>query len=247
MTRKVMTIKKTMFAMMATIFALAGLVAWVPQVRAAEDTAIYTFLEVDQLEYRVRDGKEALAWDMQGWVGGDYEKAWFKSEGEAPVGGRAETAEVQLLYSRLIDDFFDVQLGLRQDFKPDPDRTHAVVALHGLAKYFFETDLSAFISNKGEVSFRAGAEIDLRVTQRLVLQPSAEANFAVQSVAEREIGSGWNDIELGLRLRYEIAREFAPYVGIHWERKIGETANIARADGERVDSLALVTGVRFWF
>ncbi len=239
--------KKTMFRIMISLFAVAGFAGWTPDARAAEGETIYTFLEVDQLEYRVRDGKEALAWDMQGWVGGDYEKAWFKSEGEAPVGGRAETAEVQLLYSRLIDDFFDLQFGLRQDFKPDPDRTHAVVALHGLAKYFFETDLSAFVSNKGEVSFRAGAEIDLRVTQRLVLQPSAEANFAVQSVAEREIGSGLGDVELGLRLRYEIAREFAPYIGIHWERKIGETADFARAEGERVDSLAFVTGVRFWF
>lgn len=239
--------KKTTFRMMFAFFALAGLVLWAPAVKAAKDEAIYTFFEVDQLEYRVRDGREALAWDLQGWIGGDYEKAWLKSEGEGPVGGRLEAAEVQLLYSRLIDDFFDLQLGLRQDFKPDPDRTHAVVALHGLAKYFFETDLSAFVSNKGEVSFRAEAEIDFRVTQRLVLQPSAEANFAVQSVAEREIGSGLSDVELGVRLRYEFAREFAPYIGLHWERKIGETANLARAEGERVDSVALVAGVRFWF
>jgi copper resistance protein B len=215
--------------------------------RAMEDDIITTFVEVEQLEYRIRDGKESLNWDAQAWIGGDYHKLWFKTEGEGPVGERLEEAEFQALYSRLVSDFFDFQIGLRQDFKPEPERTFAVVGLHGLAKYFVETDLAAFVSHEGEVSFRAKGEIDLRLTQRLVLQPMAEVNLAVQSVSERDIGSGFNDVELGLRLRYEIAREFAPYIGVNWERKLGETADLVRGEGERVDSFAVVAGLRFWF
>lgn len=230
-------------------FAAAALLAtmWSAPVAAMEEDAVFTFVEVEQLEYRARDGKEALAWDVQGWIGGDYHKLWLKSEGEGAVGERLEQAEVQVLYSRLIDDFFDLQAGLRQDFKPEPDRTFAVVGLHGLARYFFETDVAAFVSHKGEVSFRGEAEIDILLTQRLILQPSAEVDVAVQGVAERGIGSGLNSTEVGLRLRYEFAREFAPYIGLHWERKFGETADLAREEGERVDSLAFVAGVRLWF
>jgi copper resistance protein B len=215
--------------------------------RAMEDDTVTTFVEVEQFEYRFRDGTESLNWDAQAWVGGDYHKLWLKSEGEAPVGKRVEEAEFQILYSRLVSDFFDLQAGLRQDFKPEPERTFAVVGLHGLARYFVETDLAAFVSHKGEVSFRAKGEIDLRLTQRLVLQPMAEVNLAVQSVAERHVGSGFNDVEFGLRLRYEIAREFAPYIGVNWERKLGETADLVRGEGERVDSFAVVAGLRFWF
>jgi copper resistance protein B len=216
-------------------------------VRAMEDDIITTFVEVEQFEYRFRDGKESLNWDAQAWIGGDYHKLWFKTEGEAPVGEPVEEAEFQLLYSRFVSDFFDFQIGLRQDLKPEPERTFAVVGLHGLAKYFVETDLAAFVSHEGEVSFRAKGEIDLRLTQRLVLQPMAEVNLAVQSVTERDIGSGFNDVEVGLRLRYEIAREFAPYIGINWERKLGDTADLIRGEGERVDSFAIVAGLRFWF
>jgi copper resistance protein B len=231
----------------AGLFGMVWAAAGPSPVRAMEDDQVTTFVEVEQLEYRIKDGKESLKWDAQGWVGGDYHKLWLKSEGEAPVGERVEEAEFQILYSHLVSDFFDLQVGLRQDFKPEPERTFAVVGLHGLAKYFVETDLAAFVSHEGEVSFRAKGEMDLRLTQRLVLQPMAEVNLAVQSVAERDIGSGVNDVELGLRLRYEIAREFAPYVGVNWERKLGETADLTRAEGERVDSFAVVAGLRFWF
>lgn len=238
---------RTSAVVAAGIMALVCASMGLRPAHAMEDDTITTFVEIEQLEYRIRDGKEAINWDAQAWVGGDYHKLWFKTEGEAPVGERVEEAEFQLLYSRLVSDFFDLQVGLRQDLKPEPERTFAVVGLHGLAKYFVETDLAAFVSHAGEVSFRAKGEIDLRLTQRLVLQPMAEVNFAVQSVEESHIGSGFNDVELGLRLRYEIAREFAPYVGINWDRKLGETADLARDDGERVDSFAIVAGLRFWF
>ena len=201
----------------------------------------------DQLEYRVQDGKDVIAWDGQAWYGGDLNKVFVKTMGEISGGDDVEQAEVQLLYSRLIGHFWDVQGGVRYDVRPDPSRTYGVIGLQGLAPGFFELDLQGFVSNKGDVSARLEAEYDLLITQRLVLQPKAEINLAAQDVRELGIGSGVNDVELGLRLRYEISREFAPYIGVHWERKLGETADFAREENESVDDLSFVAGVRFWF
>lgn len=218
-------------------------------VSAAEsDAQIYTFFQADEFEYRAGDdGDDSFNWDVQGWIGGDYRKLWLKSEGETAVPGHLEDAETQLLYSRLLTDFFDIQAGIRYDFQPRPQRGFAVLGLHGLAPYYIEMDAAVFVSDEGEVSARLEAEYELLLTQRLVLQPSFETNMAVQDVSERGIGSGINDIELGLRLRYEVRREFAPYIGINWERELGETADLARDDGEDDDALSLVAGIRFWF
>lgn len=202
----------------------------------------------DQFEYRLRDkGQESVAWDGQAWYGGDYDKVFFKTAGEHDLSGYFERAETQLLYSRLVTHFWDVQAGIRYDFEPAPSRTYGVVGLQGLAPGFFEVDLQGFISEKGDLSARFEAEYDLLITQRLVLQPKAEFSLAAQSVPELQIGEGLTDLELGLRLRYEFSREFAPYIGVHWERKVGETARVARRDGEHPDTLSFVAGVRFWF
>lgn len=202
---------------------------------------------VDQLEYRLREGTDAIAWKADAWYGGDYHKVWLKTEGEYNLSDAVEKAEAQILYSRLLGYYWDLQAGLRYDFRPNPSRTYGVIGLQGLAPGYFEIDLQGFVSNKGDVSARVEAEVDLLITQRLVLQPKAEISLAVQEVPELGVGSGLNDIELGLRLRYEIAREFAPYIGVAWERKLGETAGLARAEGEDVESAALLTGIRFWF
>ena len=215
--------------------------------QSAEPGQLFTFFQVEQFEYRANDGQDSLNWDAQGWIGNDEYKVWLKTEGEKPTDGRLEKGELQLLYSRRVSDFFDAQAGVRYDIEPGPERGFGVFALQGLARYWFEVDASAFVSNEGEVSARFEAEYDLLITQKLILQPMAEVNLAVQSVRERGIGSGINDIELGLRLRYEIQRNFAPYIGISWERKIGETADLARDEGEEVDNLAFVTGIRFSF
>jgi copper resistance protein B len=203
---------------------------------------------LDQLEYRVQDGANAVAWDGQGYYGGDYERIWFKTEGEYSTGREEfEKAEVQLLYSRLVGYYWNAQAGLRYDFEPDPSRTYGVIGLQGLAPGFFEVDTQGFVSDEGDFSARLKADYDILVTQRLILQPKAELNLAAQDVPELGIGSGFNDLELGLRLRYEIAREFAPYVGISWERKLGETAQMVRREGEDVDVFAVLAGIRFWF
>lgn len=235
----------------AAVVAAAGVLAAaaaIPGASAAEgDDRIFTFLEVEQLEYRIQAGREAWAWDAEGWIGEDYNKLWLKTEGVKPVGADTEEAELQLLYSRLISDFFDIQAGLRQDFAPDPDRTHAVIGLKGLAPHFFEIDAAAFVSHKGELAVRVKADYELLLTQRLILEPSVELNWSGETVAARGIGAGITDYQLGLRLRYEIRREVAPYLGIQWERKAGKTADLARDEGERVDELSLVAGLRFWF
>lgn len=223
--------------------------AFVPAVASAAemDDQIFTFFQAEQLEYRFKDGKDSLNWDAQGWIGEDYNKLWIKTEGEKVFGGRLEEAEVQVLYSRLIHPFWDIQVGGRYDARPQPQRGFGVIGLQGLAPYFFEVDAAGFVSHEGDVSARLKAEYELLLTQKLILQPSAEFNLAAQQVEKLGIGSGLTDVELGLRLRYEFVREFAPYVGVSWERKIGKTADFARDEGEDVDALSLVTGVRFWF
>ncbi|RMF11164.1 MAG: copper resistance protein B [Alphaproteobacteria bacterium] len=215
---------------------------------AAEGEETYAVVLIDRLEYQANAGDQVLLWDAQAWFGGDYNKFWVKTEGEYLFDGDVfEGAEFQGLYSRAISRFWDLQAGVRHDVAPDPSRTFGVIGVQGLAPYWFEVDAAAFIDDDGKVEARIEAEYDLLVTQRLIAQPRAELNFALQDVEEFGIGSGLSSIELGLRLRYEIRREVAPYVGVSWNRAIGKTADLARAEGETVDSLSLVTGIRLWF
>jgi len=145
------------------------------------------------------------------------------------------------------DRYWNLQAGLRQSFQSGPDRPYAVLSVEGLAPYWFEIEGSLFLSSKGNLLARAEAYYDQRITQRLILQPRVELNFAAQDVRENRIGSGLSDAELGLRLRYEIRREFAPYVGISWERRVGDTARFRRAAGEDAQGTSFVAGIRFWF
>lgn len=207
----------------------------------------FSKLMLDRLEYRAGKGGDTYHWEGEGWIGGDINRLAFKSEGEGKASGRLEHAEVQALYSRAIDPWFNLEAGVRQDFGPDPDRTYVVAGIDGLAPYWFEVSAQAFLSNKGDGHLRLEASYDQRITQRLILQPAAELNFAAQDVPELGIGSGLSDVELGLRLRYEIAREFAPYAGVNWERKLGGTARMARANGDNASVASFMMGVRFWF
>jgi len=213
---------------------------------AAEGGEVFTFFQADKLEYRSGD-EDAWAWEAQGWVGGDFNKLWLKAAGEKIDGGDFEKSEVQVLYSRLLSNFFDLQMGFRHDFEPEPERSHLVLGLEGLAPYYFEVNASAFLSDEGEFSARLEGEYELLFTSKLILQPTLELEWYGSDVAEREIQSGFTDVELGLRLRYEIVREIAPYVGLHWERKLGDTADLARDEGEGIDNLFVVAGLRLWF
>jgi copper resistance protein B len=207
----------------------------------------FSQLMIDRLEYRAQKGGDGYHWEGEGWIGGDINRLAIKSEGEGDVRGALESAELQALYSRAIDPWWNIVGGVRQDFRPQPQRTYATVGIEGLAPYWFEVEAQAFLSNKGDVHVRAEGSYDQRITQRLVLQPAAEVNIAAQDVPELGIGSGLSNIELGLRLRYEFGREFAPYIGVNWERSFGDTARYARAAGERASAISLVMGIRFWF
>ena len=198
-------------------------------------------------EYRVQKGGDAYRWDGEGWFGGDIDRFVVKTEGEAAVGGRVESGEVQALYSRAIGPWFNLQAGVRHDFKPGPARTYATIGLEGITPYWFEVEGALFLSDKGDLLGRLEGYYDQRITQHLILQPRVELNFAAQDVPANGIGSGLSDAELGLRLRYEIKREFAPYVGVSWERKVGDSARFARAAGDRVEATSLVIGIRAWF
>lgn len=202
---------------------------------------------IDRFEWSSRAGRDGVAWDAEAWHGDDIDKVRLKSEGEAAFGEGLEHGEAQLLWSRAADPWFDLQAGLRQDFGPGPDRTYAVLGVQGLAPYWFEVEAAAFVSHKGEVSARIEAEYDLRITQRLILQPAAEIDLQLQDVPELGLGAGLSTAEAGLRLRYEISPQFAPYVGAQYERAFGDTARFRRAAGERRGGWSLVLGARAWF
>lgn len=212
------------------------------------DDDLFTLVKIDQLEYRYQDGNDLIVWEGQGRIGNDENKLTLKTEGEyVRKADEFENAEIQFLYQRMISDFFDAQIGIRHDIKPDPSRTFGVIGINGLAPQWFETDASLFVSNKGDASLRLEAEYDILFTQRLILEPSAELNIAFTDDEETGVGSGLSDVELGLRLRYEISREVAPYIGINWERKVGKTSDFASEEGEDSNVFSVVAGLRIFF
>ncbi len=185
-------------------------------------------------------------WEVEGWYGGDLNRFVFKTEGEGQSGEGVESAEVQLLYSRAIARYTDVQVGLRYDLEPR-STAYAVLAVDAMFPYWFEAEGSLFLSEKGDLLARVEGSYDFRLAQRLVLQPRAELEFSAQNIPRSEIGSGLSKAELGLRLRYELRREFAPYLGVVYERAFGQTGTYARAGGNDVESLRVMLGLHAWF
>ncbi|MEO1169548.1 MAG: copper resistance protein B [Pseudomonadota bacterium] len=204
-------------------------------------------VSVDRLEAAIGDGEDAYVWELNARYGGDIDRLWIKSEGEGAFGGALEEVEIQALWSHAIGPFFDFQAGVRADFRDGPDSAHLALGVQGLAPYMFEVDLAAFLSDDGDLTARIEAEYDQRLTQSMILQPRVELNLSAQDIPELGIGSGFSDLEAGLRLRYEIVPEFAPYIGLEWQRQFGDTADFARAAGDDPDRWVLLAGVKFWF
>ncbi len=202
---------------------------------------------VNVADYQLRKGRDGFEWDAEGWYGGDIHRLWVKSEGEGDFGRSLEKAEVQALYSRAFDPYFNWQAGIRYDFKPDPSRIYATIGVEGLAPSFFDVEGALFLSTKGELMARAEGYYDQRITQRLIAQPRAELNFAAQNNREIAVGAGLTGAEIGVRLRYDIRREFAPYVGVQYSRAFGRTRRYLRDEGEDAGGWSVVTGIRFWF
>ena len=211
----------------------------------AVDDPLLAKVMLDQLELDAKEGK-AASWSAQAWLGYDLNKFWIKTEGEA-VDSEIEGAELQALYSRAIAPFWDIQLGLKHDFKPQPGQTWAVIALQGLAPYYFELDSSLFFTKQGDVALRLEAEYELLLTQQWILSPELELNFYGQNDENRGTGSGLSDMAFGLRLRYEVYREFAPYIGLNWSKLYGNSAVYAAAIDAQTSETQLVIGLKAWF
>ncbi|MFV2004442.1 MAG: copper resistance protein B [Gammaproteobacteria bacterium] len=206
---------------------------------------------VDQLEYRSGDKENLQRWDMQGWYGTDYDKLWLKFEGDIPVGKSEGELELQTLYSRAVSAYWDMQFGARFDRiyggGSSDSRLLGVFGFQGLAPYWFDVEPAVFIDDDGNLSARLTATYDLLFTQRLILQPRTEFNLSANDVPKFGVGKGLNDLQLGLRLRYEFTREIAPYVGVAWQKQYADTANFTSADGGIVEDAKILAGIRLWF
>ena len=236
--------RRSVFA--TALFAAAWLFSANNARASAEDDPLLLMGMLDQFEMRDTSGGHALSWSAQGWMGKDLRKLWFKTEGERAAGETNE-AELQFLYSKAIASYWDLQFGVRHDFEPSPSQSWAVIGVQGLAAYFFETDVAFFIGESNSTALRAEGEYELLITQRLILTPEIEVNFYGQDDADIGIGSGLSDLEVGLRLRYEIRREFAPYIGVNWSKLFGNTKDFANIIGESTSDTQLVIGLRAWF
>lgn len=207
----------------------------------------YSRVSFDLTEYQARRGSDGYRFEGEASFGGDIDRLTIKYEGEGAFGGTLDDTELQLLWSHAFAPFWNLQAGVRYDVKPDPSRTYLSVGVEGLSAYLFKLTGTTFISNKGDVLLRAEGYYDQRITQRVTLQPRIEANFSAQDVPEIGIGAGLSRFEAGLRLRYEIKRELAPYMGVEWVRETGNTARFARGAGEDPSVTNFVFGIRAWF
>lgn len=207
---------------------------------------LYSKFILDLAEYQFREGGDGYRWEGEAWFG-DLNRFVIKSKGEGTSGESIDQAEVQALYARALDPWWNLQAGIRQDIRPEPARTWATLGVEGRAPYQFEVQAAAFLSDKGQLAGRIEGAYDQRITQRLILQPRIEFDLSAQDMPDQRIGAGLSTAEFGLRLRYELRREFAPYVGINWTWAAGKTADYARADGKDVTERSVVAGIRFWF
>jgi copper resistance protein B len=211
------------------------------------DNEIIAHALLDQAEGRIGGGQNAFRWDGQAWIGTDYNKLWLKSEGFARGKGGVEDGRHELLYDRAVSTYVDLQAGVRTDWDSARGRTWAAFGVQGLAPLFFNYEATGYLSDSGHAALRFAASYDFLITQRLILQPEAEMNFYSKADSGRRVGTGLSDIDAGLRLRYEIDRKFAPYVGVAYTGRFGQTASFARREGEAASAVQFVFGVRSWF
>jgi copper resistance protein B len=207
---------------------------------------LFSNVMLNLAEYQTGSAADGYRWDGQAWFGGDIHRLVLRSEGEGDLQEGLETGEVQALYSHAMDRYLDLQAGVRQDFSPH-GRTYLALGTQSLVPYWFDLEGSLYLSAHGELLARTEGTYDLRLLQRVVLQPRIELNFAARSTAETRTGAGLSNAEIGLRLRYEIRHDLAPYIGISWDKRFGRTATYWSAAGDTVEATTFVVGLRSWF
>ncbi len=229
----------------ATAQSGPSVTGWEPPVM---DNTIMWHVLFNQFEGRTNGPDNEFRWDGQGWIGTDINKIWFKSEGFVE-NGKATDGDTEALYDRPIPflRYFDAQAGVRYDLDSDPGRTWGAIGVQGLAPYFFDFEPTFYFSDRGRVAGRLMASYDLLITNRLILQPEIEINFYSKRDPSRAISSGLSDLDTGLRLRYEISRKFAPYIGVAYTGKFGESADFTRAEGGIVNDVRFIFGIRLWY
>lgn len=212
---------------------------------AVHDDAVNYFLLFDQLEWQTGAGASGLGWDTRGWIGNDRTRAWFRAEG-ARHDGRTSDAQFHAFVGRRLFRWWDVVAGVRQDLRPGPAQTYAAIGVQGLAPQWFEVEATAYLGAAGRTHLRLETEYELLITNRLVLQPLVELEIYGKADPARRIGTGLSTVDAGVRLRYEFRREWAPYVGVTWQRSYFGTATRAAAAGEATRGARLVAGMRVW-
>jgi copper resistance protein B len=211
-----------------------------------DDDATFAKFRIDRLERAFGGDAPAFSWDVDAWLGRDFDKLLIRSEGEH-ARGATEEADVEALWSHAVATYWDTEVGVRQDIGGRANRTWIAFGIQGLAPWWFDLGATAYIGESGRTALRVEADYDLSLTQKLILQPRAEINAYGASDHAAGIGSGLSDATFGVRLRYEIRREFAPYVGVEWSRRFGDTADFARAEGFDANDTRWVVGIRVWY
>jgi copper resistance protein B len=211
------------------------------------DRMIFIHGILDQFEGRTDGRSPDFRWSGQAWIGSDYDKFWIKTEGFRRANGTVDDGRHEFLYDRAISTYFDLQGGIRTDLDSRPTRNWGAFGIQGLAPLFFNIEGTGYVSDQGHLAARFETSYDLMLTQRLVLQPEFEINLYSKSDPARLVGAGISDIDTGLRLRYEFDRKFAPYIGVAYEGKFGQTASFARRVGEGTSGVRFTFGIRSWF
>lgn len=211
----------------------------------AHDNAVQYLALADQLEWKPGGEEPVVAWDAKGWVGRDSDRLWLRTEGERSA-SHLERAEMQVFYGRPISRWWDLVGGVRHDWSLGPSRTWVAVGVQGLAPYWFDVEATAYVGPGGRTHMRLEADYELRITQRLKVQPLLEFDLFGKADPDLGIGAGLSRSELGVRLRYEIQPEVAPYAGFSWDRLYFGTARDARLTGRQVSEWRMVFGVRVW-
>ena len=211
------------------------------------DNTVFTHVLLEQAEDRWNGVDHQFRYDGQAWAGTDLNKLWLKSEGLLTSSGRFTDGQHEVLFDRAVSTYFDVQAGVRVDLDSGPTRTWAALGIQGLSLYFFDVEATAYVSDRGRFATRLKASYDLLITNRLILQPEAELNLYSKADPARGTGSGFSDIDAGLRLRYEFSRKFAPYIGVSYTGRYFQSQRFAREEGESASDVRFTFGLRTWF